>query len=156
MISWCEHCVAGKSRSNKHVQSKEEKFRLGVTWNADYAIMSGDHNEGEHAMQPALILYDDDKDCYWALGIDAKGATEAMVQYGVGTIEQLSYIEEKLTFKSDQEQSIVALKNEVAADKVRERQDHDMAQQVQQGQQIGEREGFLRKEDIAEPKCRYG
>ena len=82
--------------------------------------MSREHNEGEHDMQPALILYDDDKDSFWAVGIDAKGATEAMVQYGVGTIEQSGYIGEKLTFKSDQEPSIVALKNATAAARVGE------------------------------------
>ena len=71
-------------------------------------------------MQPALVLYDDDKDSFWAFGIDAKGATEAMVQYGVGTIEQSGYIGERLTFKSDQEPSIVALKNTVAAARVGE------------------------------------
>ena len=100
--------------------SKEEKVRLGVTWNADYAFMRGGHNEGEHGMQPALVLYDDDTNSFWALGIDAKGATELMVQYGVGTIEQSGYIGEKLTFKSDQEPSIVALKNAIAAARVGE------------------------------------
>ena len=96
--SWCKHCVAGKARSNQHVQSKEERVRLGVTLNADYAFISGEHNEGEHGMQPALILYDDDKDSFWAVGIDAKGATEAMVQYGVGLIEQSGYIGETHIF----------------------------------------------------------
>ena len=83
-------------------------------------FMSGEHNEGEHGMQPALVLYDDDKDRFWAVGIDAKGATEAMVQYGVGTIEQSGYIGEKLTLKSDQEPSIVALKKAIAAARVGE------------------------------------
>ena len=41
-----------------------------------------------------------------------------MVQYGVGTFEQSGYIGEKLTFKSDQEPSIVALKNAIAAARV--------------------------------------
>ena len=80
--------------------------------------MSGEHTEGEHGMQPALIVYDDDKDRFWAVGIDAKGATEAMVQYGAGTIEQSGCIGEKLTFKSDQEPSIVALKSAIAAARV--------------------------------------
>ena len=109
--SWCKHCVAGKARSNQHVQRQEEKVRLGVIWNAGSAFMSGEHNEGVHGMQPAWILYDDDKGSFWAVRIHAKGATEAMVRYGVGTIEQSGYIGERLTFKSDQELSIVALKN---------------------------------------------
>ena len=75
--------------------------------------MSGEHNEGKHGMQAALILYHDDKYSFWAAGIDAKGATEAMAQYGVGTLEQSGYIGEKFTLKSDQEPSIVALKNAI-------------------------------------------
>ena len=59
--------------------------------------------------------YDENKDSVWAFGIDAKGATEAMVQYGVGTIEQSDYIAEKLILKSDQVPSIVAWKNVIAA-----------------------------------------
>ena len=71
-------------------------------------------------MQVALVLYDDDRDSFWAVGIDAKGASEAMVQYGVGAIEQSGYIGEKLIFKSDQEPSIVALKNAIVAARVGE------------------------------------
>ena len=69
---------------------------------ADYAFMSGEHNEDEHGMQPALILYDDDKDSFGTVAADEKGATDAMVKYCVGTIEQSGYIEEIITFKSDQ------------------------------------------------------
>ena len=43
-------------------------------------------------MQPALILYADDKDSVGAVAADEKGATDATVKYGVGTIEQSVYI----------------------------------------------------------------
>ena len=56
------------------------------------------------------LSYDDDKDRVWAVGIDAKGATKAMVQYGVGTMEQSVYIGEKVILKTIQEPRIVALK----------------------------------------------
>ena len=49
------------------------------------------------------------------------------------------------------EEQIGKIASDIRADKARERQDHSMAQQVQPGEQIGEREGYLRKEDIAEP-----
>ena len=49
------------------------------------------------------------------------------------------------------EEEIGKIASETRADKARKRQDHYMAQQVQQGEQLGEREGNLRKEDIAEP-----
>ena len=60
------------------------------------------------------------KDSFWAVGIDAKGATQAMVQYDAGTTEQSGYIEEKFTCKSDQVPSIVALKTTIAAARVGE------------------------------------
>ena len=87
-IFWRAHCVAGKARSRQHLQAKEEQERLGVTLNADYAFMSGEHNEGERGMRPTLVLYDDDKDRLWVLAVDGTGAMDAMVKYGVGTIEQ--------------------------------------------------------------------
>ena len=62
---------------------KVKQRRLGY-----YAFMSGEHNERELGMPAALVLCDDDRDSFWVVGIDAKGAVEAMVQYGVGSIEQ--------------------------------------------------------------------
>ena len=53
--------------------------------------MSCVHNEDERGMQPALILYDDDKDSCWAVAAEEKGATDAMVKYGVGIIEESVY-----------------------------------------------------------------
>ena len=102
------------------MQTKEEKVRLEVTWKGDYVFMSDEHNEGEHGKQPALVLYEEDTDTFGAVGIDAKGAAESMVQYGVGTIEQSGDIGERLTFKSDQEPSTVALTNAMAAARVGE------------------------------------
>ena len=43
-----------------------------------------------------------------------------MVKYGVGILEQSGYIGEKITFKSDQDPSIVALENVIAAARVAE------------------------------------
>ena len=39
--SWCTHCVAGKARSTQHKKAEENKEKLGVTWNVDYAFMGG-------------------------------------------------------------------------------------------------------------------
>ena len=55
-------------------------------------FMSGKHNEGEHGMHPTSVLYDDDQVSSWAVAVDEKGATDAMVEYGFGTIEQSGYI----------------------------------------------------------------
>ena len=81
--------------------------------------MSGEHNEDEHGMQPALRLYDDDQDSFWAVAAEEKRG-DAMVKYGVGIIELSGQIGEKITFKSEQEPSIVALKNAIAAARVGE------------------------------------
>ena len=82
--------------------------------------MSGEHNEGEHGMQPTLVLNYNDKDRRWAFAVVGKGATDAMVKYGVGTIEQSGSIGEKITFKSDQEPSVVKLRSSTAAARVGE------------------------------------
>ena len=118
--SWCRHCVAGKARSNQHVTRDPEEERLGVAWNAGCAFMGGEYNEQEEGMQAALIMYDNDKDSFWAVGADKKGATDAMVRYGVGTIEQSGYSGENISFKSDQEPSIIALQSSIAATRIGE------------------------------------
>jgi hypothetical protein len=64
--------------------------------------MGGEYNEQEEGMQAALIMYDNDKDSFWAVGVDKTGATDAMVRYGVGTVEQSVYNGEDISFKSDQ------------------------------------------------------
>ena len=118
--SWCKHCVAGKARSNQHATRDPEEERLGVTWNADDAFMGGEYNGHEKGMQAALIMYDNDKDSCWAVGADKKGATDAMVKSGVGTIEQSGYNGENISFKSDQAPSIIALKSSIAATRIGE------------------------------------
>ena len=116
--SWCRHCVAGKARSAAHKAKDDDEEQLGVTMHTDYAFMGGEHNEEEEGMQPSLIMYDDNKDSFWAAGVDKKGASEAMVSFAVGVFDQSGYIGEKVSFKSDQEKSIVALKHATAATRV--------------------------------------
>ena len=60
--------------------------RLRVTWNADYAFMGSE--EAEESMQPTLVMYDDDKQSFWALGVRQKGASDATVKYCVESINQ--------------------------------------------------------------------
>ena len=71
-------------------------------------------------MQPTLVMYDDDKQSFWALGVRQKGANDATVKYCVETIDQSAYRGEKVTFKTDQEPSILALKKAVSAARVGE------------------------------------
>ena len=110
--SWCKHCVAGKARLAQHSAAEAERERLGITMSADYAFMAAE--EAEEGMMPTLVMYDDDKRSFWAIGVPQKGVTEPIVKYCVGVIDQSGYQGEKITFKSDQEPSIVALKRAVS------------------------------------------
>ena len=106
--SWCEHCVAGKARLAQHKVEPSDRERLGVTFSADYAFMGAE--EAEEGMQATLVLYDDDKRAFWAVGVAQKGPTEPIVKYVKDVLDQSGYEGEKITFKSDQEPAIVALK----------------------------------------------
>ena len=52
--SWCEHCVAGKSRLAQHmVQPSYREILGGVTVHMDYAFMTADEAE---EMQRTLVV----------------------------------------------------------------------------------------------------
>ena len=70
--SWCKHCVAGKARLAQHKTGDPDRERLGITWNANYAFMGSE--EAEEGMQPTLVMYDDDKKSFWAIGVKQKGS----------------------------------------------------------------------------------
>ena len=110
---WCEHCVAGKARQNQHLMEPIDRERIGITFSAAYAFMGAE--EAEENMQPSLVMYDDAKKAFWALGVDRKGPSEPVVKYVKDVLDQSGYEGQQITFKSDQEPSIVALKRAVAA-----------------------------------------
>ena len=116
--SWCEHCVAGKARLAQHIVQPSDRERLGVTVHMDYAFMTPE--EAEETMQPTLVVYDDDKKAMWALAVEQKGVTEGIVKYLVGVLDQSGYQGQKITIKSHQEPSILALKKAVSAERVGE------------------------------------
>ena len=116
--SWCEHCVAGKARLAQHIVLPADRERMGVTIHMDYAFLGSE--EAEEGMQPTLVMFDDDKLSFWALAVRQKGATNAVVKYVAGILDQSGYQGQRITMKSDQEPSIVALKTAVAAARVGE------------------------------------
>ena len=71
--------------------------------------------EKEEDMQPSLVMFDDDKEALWAIGVEAKGPDEPIVKYVKGVLDQSGYEGQKITFKTDQEVAILALKKAVAA-----------------------------------------
>ena len=84
----------------------------------DYAFMTAE--DAEETMQPTLVIFDDDKQAFWALGVEQKGVTEGIVKYIAGIWDQSGYQGQKISIKSDQEPSILALKKAVAAERVGE------------------------------------
>ena len=84
----------------------------------DYAFLGSE--EIEEGMQPTLVMFDDHKLSCWALAVRQKGATNAVVKYVAGILDQSGYQGQRITMKSDQEPSIVALKTAVAAARVGE------------------------------------
>ena len=111
--SWCKHCRAGKGRLAPHQVEAQDRDKLGVTFSADYAFMTLE--EADEEMQPSLIMYDDRKGAFGATSVRTKGASEAVVKYVKEVLDQSGYEGQKLTFKTDQEPSIVAQKRAVTA-----------------------------------------
>ena len=111
--SWCRRCRAGKGKLAPHLVEPPDREKIGVMFSAGYVFMGSE--QAEEDMQPSLIMYDDDKGACWAAGVRAKGVREAVVKYVKGILEHSEYEGEKLTFKTDQGPSIVALKRGVAA-----------------------------------------
>ena len=99
--SWCEHCRAGKARQDRHLVEPHDREALGITFSADYAFMTPE--EQEEDMQPSLVMYDDDKEAFWALGVEHKGPSEPVVKYVKGVLDQSGYEGQKIAFKTDQE-----------------------------------------------------
>ena len=43
--------------------------------------------EADESMQPTLVIYDDDKKAFWALGVEQKGVAEGIVKYVVSILD---------------------------------------------------------------------
>ena len=76
--SWCAHCRAGRARLAPHISEPQDRERIGITVNADFAFMGSE--EAEEDMQPSLVIYDDHASAFWALGVRNKTVTEQVVK----------------------------------------------------------------------------
>ena len=74
--SWCAHCRAGKARLAPHICEPADREKLGITVNCDYAFMTAE--EADEEMQPSLVIFDDDKESFWAIGCRSKTVTEPL------------------------------------------------------------------------------
>lgn len=110
--SWCRWCVEGKAVSRPHVKGNPDEEALGNVIGVDYCFWTAEESEEE--MDAILIGYDSSKFGLWAFPADAKGATESAVKWLGDKIEESGYNSVKVILKSDQEESIKALKKAVS------------------------------------------
>ena len=123
---WCEDCVGAKALAAPHKSDHSEPLE-GVTWNMDYCflgdkldddIVEEESEEKQRGKLPVLVVYDDDKEALWTLPAGQKGANEASVKWGVDRLEDSGYLGKSITIKSDQEESIVALRRAISVARV--------------------------------------
>ena len=107
-------CVAGEGIHNQSRQTPtDERDRIGITVSMDVCFLTTD---GEADEDPKiLILHDDRLETLWALGVKSKAVTPEVVTWIMSKLEEAGYKGTEITLKSDQEESIMALKRAVAA-----------------------------------------
>ena len=106
--SWCQDCRTGRGRQAPHIIEPHVRDKFGIAFCADYTCLTLADNEED--MKPSLLMYDDGKDVFWAIGFESKGLSELIVKYVKGVLDMSGYEGEKITFNMDQEPSIIALK----------------------------------------------
>ena len=110
--AWCPHCQAGKSTSKQHRQSGEDEV-LGPCVSLDYAFKYDD--DKEEAVSPVLVAVDKGTGAIWALEVDKKGVSDGVgAKWLVDKLNVAGYHGMKVTLMSDQEPSMLALKNAIA------------------------------------------
>ena len=78
--------------------------------NLEDDLLDDESDEKNKGKLPVLVVYDDCKEAFWTLLVSQKGPTESVVKWSFGRLEDSGYIGESIRVKSDQEESIVALR----------------------------------------------
>ena len=73
--------------------------------------------DGKREM-PILVAYDDVKGAFWTLKVRAKGPTESVVKWCCSRLEDPGCAGSEVTVKTDQGESIIALRTAIAAARV--------------------------------------
>ena len=120
---WCAHCVAGKGVSHKHSTSDKESRSDTAEFCLDYAFMTEEGAVGymedigeqdESGLSPVLVGHDRTSEALWAMVAEAKGVTESSLKWAKERIDESGYLGTRVVLKSDQEESIKALKRAIA------------------------------------------
>ena len=111
---WCPDFRAGKSTGLHHRRGDPAEDKVGVTISIDYAFRQAD--EREEGIIPILVAYDNIKGSIWALEVEEKGISNSSVAVSwlVGKLDASGYHGVGVSLKSDNEPSILALKDAVA------------------------------------------
>ena len=103
--SWCKYCVQARAAENPHYKAPETPENAVATIMLDYAFMGQDDEE----TTPLLIMKDSKYKTIWATTILQKGAESFAVKSLVNAVRESGH--RKVIMKSDDEASIIALKN---------------------------------------------
>ena len=109
---WCRDCVEGKGVSRHHERAKEEEEEaIGITLSFDFCFWTPE--EFEEEMDAIFVGYDSGNMGLWTMAVDAKGPTPLSTHWLSSNIEEAGYNGMSTTMKSDQAESIKALKKAV-------------------------------------------
>ena len=103
--SWCPHCIRGKGKTEYHKAANGRENKYPVI-SVDYAWTNQ-----EKKGKPILVIKDSRSGKVGAHLVEKKGENTHAIRMLSSELRRLGY--GKIIFKSDQEASIVALKNAV-------------------------------------------
>ena len=123
--SWCDHCVRGQYKDERHLQIKGELAESSVVRvSLDYTYLTedvkgveADHEKGETAKTSMAVLVMVETLCrsVWGYACETKGGSEEwVVDQVVEDIETIGLASERIIIKGDQESSLTDLQRQIA------------------------------------------
>ena len=111
---WCPDCRAGKSVGAHHRQGNPLEEKLGTTISIDFAFRLREEQEDD--LIPVLVAHDNVKKSIWTLEVEEKGISNGSVavDWLVDKLDASGYCGVGIALKSDNEPSIMAMKDAVA------------------------------------------
>ena len=109
---WCEYCVHGKAKDDPHYRAKKDREIMVPEIDIDYMWLKGKFPfmDKEESGQPIMIVKDRETKFKRAVMIPAKGVEAYAVKTLVNDLQRL-FGYSQIVLTSDQEASIIALKN---------------------------------------------
>ena len=108
---WCSACVMGAAQSNHHVKSEHEDQAIPVV-SIDYAYME---SQSEDKGMPMVITKDRSTKAVYADVVQEKGVNQYAVRRVSKNLQLIGH--DKIILKTDNERSILALKEAVIREK---------------------------------------